>query len=144
MCGNRSIKEIYVPFSQFVCKPKTALRISLKKLIHISGQDGGVSRYTLPPCTTKRTTNWKQKNNQNCQKTELYESLTTKELKKHSSTLVGRAETGSLRRGLGARPWLANPVVPHLRANKLGRTTGEQDRPRYPGFQCREIKPQNL
>ena len=30
-----------------------------------SGQDGGVDRYTVPPHTTKRTTNLKTKNNQN-------------------------------------------------------------------------------
>ena len=49
------------------------------------------------PHTTKRiTTNLKTKNNQNCQKIKLYESLTTKELKKkHSSRLIGGAETGS-------------------------------------------------
>ena len=51
------------------------------------------------PLTTKTrtTTNLKTKNNQNCQKIELYGSLTTKELKKkHSSKLVGRVETCSL------------------------------------------------
>ena len=60
-----------------------------------SGQDGGIGRYTLLPCTTKRsaTTNLKMKNNQNCQKIELYGSLTTKELKKkYSLRLVGGAE----------------------------------------------------
>ena len=62
-----------------------------------SSQDGGVGRYTVPPRTTKRrTTNLKTKNNQNCQKIELYGSPTTKELKKqHSSRPVGVAETGS-------------------------------------------------
>ena len=47
-----------------------------------SGQDGGISRYTLPPCTTKRrtATHLKTKNNQNCQKVELYGNLTTKQL----------------------------------------------------------------
>ena len=64
-----------------------------------SGQDGGiVGRYTLPPRTTKRktTTNLKTKNNQNCQKIELYGSLTTKEIKKkHSSRSIGGAEMGS-------------------------------------------------
>ena len=63
-----------------------------------SGQDGGVGRYTVPPHTTKRrtTTNLKTKNNENCQKFELYGNPTTKELKKkHSSKLLGRAETGS-------------------------------------------------
>ena len=63
-----------------------------------SGQDGGISRYTLPPRTTKRrtTTNLKTKNNQNCQTMELYGSLTTKELKKkHSFRPVGGEETSS-------------------------------------------------
>ena len=41
------------------------------------------------------TTNLKKGNNQNCQKIELYGSPTTKELKKHSSRLVGGAEMES-------------------------------------------------
>ena len=45
-----------------------------------SSQDGGVGRYTLPPCTTERTTNLKTKHHQNCGRIELYGSLTTKEL----------------------------------------------------------------
>ena len=52
----------------------------------------------MPPYTTKRrtTTNFKTKNNQNCQKIEPYGSPTTKELKKkHSSRPVGGAEMGS-------------------------------------------------
>ena len=46
--------------------------------IWTSGQDGGIGRYTVPPHTTKRrkTTNVKTKHNQNCQKIELYGSLT--------------------------------------------------------------------
>ena len=53
----------------------------------------------MPPRTTKRrtTTNIKtnKQNNQNCQKIELYGSLTTNELKKtHSSRRVGGADTG--------------------------------------------------
>ena len=62
-----------------------------------SGQDGGIDRYTLLPLTTKRkTTNLKTKNNQICQKIELYESLTTKQLKKkHSSRPAGGAEMSS-------------------------------------------------
>ena len=49
------------------------------------------------PHTTKRriTTNLKTINNQNCQNSKLYGTLTTKELKKHSSRLVGGAEMGS-------------------------------------------------
>ena len=112
----------------------------------------------MPPHTTKRrtTTNLKTKNNQNCQKTELYGSLTTKELKKkHSSRLVGGVETASrvertcgkavAAGGLGqARWWLEDQAVPHLCADKLGGTTGEQNRSHNPGFQCEEIKPQNI
>ena len=52
----------------------------------------------MPPCTTKRKTitNLKTKNNQKCQKIELYGTLTTKLLKKkHSSRLVVGMETGS-------------------------------------------------
>ena len=63
-----------------------------------AGQDGGIGRNTVPPRTTQRrtTTNLKTKNNQNCQKIELYGSSTTKELnKRHSFRLVGEAETGS-------------------------------------------------
>ena len=51
----------------------------------------------MPPHITKRRTitNLKTKNNQNCQKIELYGSPTTKELKKkHSSRLVGGTEMG--------------------------------------------------
>ena len=44
----------------------------------------------------KDNNKFKNKNTQNCQKIKLYGSPTTKELKKkHSSRLVGRAETGS-------------------------------------------------
>ena len=72
--------------------------INLKETCRTSGQDGGIGRYTLPLHTMKRrtTTNLRKKINQNCQKIELYGSPTTKELKKkHSSRLVGGAETGS-------------------------------------------------
>ena len=65
----------------------------------IQSQDGGIGTYTLPPHTTKRRTitNLKTKNNQNCQKIELYRTVwTTKEIKKkHSSRPVGGAEMGS-------------------------------------------------
>ena len=90
----------------------------------------------MPPCTNKRrtTTNLKTKNNQNYQKIELFGSLTTKEFKKkHSFRLAG-----------GERWWLAECAVPHLCADKSGGTTGKQDRLHNPGFQHREIKPQNL
>ena len=65
--------------------------------IRTSGQDGGIGRYTLLPHITERgTTTLKRKNNQNCQKIELYASLTTRELKKkHSFRPVGGAEMGS-------------------------------------------------
>ena len=61
--------------------------ISTNRSLGASSQYGGVGRFTVPPRTTK-TTNLKTKNYQNCQKIELYGSLTTKELKeKHSSRL---------------------------------------------------------
>ena len=74
------------------------LKTYLKNKKGTSSQDGGIGRYTLAPCVTKRrtTTNLKTKNNQNSQKIELYESPTTKELKKkHSSRPVGGAEMDS-------------------------------------------------
>ena len=49
-------------------------------------------------------------------------------------------QVGSWRTGQ-TRWWLADCVVPPLCADKLGRTTGEQDRLRNPEFQCGEIKP---
>ena len=62
-----------------------------------SNQEGGIGRYTLPLCTTKRkTTHSKSKNNQNCQEIKVYRSPTTKELKKnHLFRLVGGAEMDS-------------------------------------------------
>ena len=82
-----------------------------KRCYQTSGQDGGTGRYTVPPRITKRraTTNSKTKHNQNWQKIELYGSPTTKELKKkHSSRLVGAAETDSSYhwRGSESRQWL--------------------------------------
>ena len=48
------------------------------------GQDGGVGRNPLLPCTTKRriTTNLKSINNQKRQKIKLHGTPTTKELNK--------------------------------------------------------------
>ena len=93
-----------------------------------SGQDGGIGRYTVPPHTTKRrtTANLKTKNNQNCQIFKLHGSPTTKELKKHSSRMVGRAKMGS-QGGEDVQPkrWLVDQSVPHSWANKLGRTIGK-------------------
>ena len=37
---------------------------------------------------------------------------------------------------------LADPAAPHSHLDKLGGTAGEQSRPRNPGLQLREIKPQ--
>ena len=108
----------------------------IKNANQTSSQDGGIGRYSVPPRTTKRrtTTNLKTKSNQNCQKIELYGSLTTKELKKkHSSRLVGGVETQLEWKGLPASQWLvdwvrqqlADRMVPHFHADKLGGTTGE-------------------
>ena len=130
-----------------------------------SDQDRGIGRHAVPLRTTKTrtTTNLKVKNNQNWKKIELYGSPTTKELKKkHSSRPVGEAEMGNWAErthskvadgGLGQkRLWLedqamqqlAEWAVPYLHADKPGGTTGDWDRLNNPGFQCRELKPQNL
>ena len=61
-------------------------------------------------------------------------------------------ETGSQRThskvAAGGRKWvrwqMADRVGPHLCVDKPGGTTGDWDRPRNPGFQRQEIKPQNL
>ena len=54
-------------------------------------------------------------------------------------TFIQTGGDGQLgQRGLAARWWLEDQVVPHLPADKLGGTTGEQDRPCNPGFQCRK------
>ena len=91
----------------------------------------------MPPCTTKRTTTSIQaKNNQNCDKIELYGSLTTKELKKkHSFRLIGGVVMGSWHKedmGQGsswrtwrASWWLAGRALPHSCADKLGGKTVE-------------------
>ena len=93
-----------------------------------SVQDGGIGRHALPPHTTIRriTPNLKTKNNQNCQKTEVHGSPTTKDLKmKHSSKWTGgqgqtampeRMDLGMVR---WQRQWQWRPVdraVPHSHA----------------------------
>ena len=116
----------------------------MKKDLRDFWKDGGVGRYTLSPHTTKRrtTTNLKTKNNQNCQKIELYGNPTTKELKqKRSFRLVGGAETGSPVVRMYSKVAAGGTVVPHLCVDKAGGTTGERDKPRNPRFQRREIKP---
>ena len=67
------------------------------KFSRTSVQDGGIDINTLLLCTTKWATIYlKTKNNQNCQKIEVYGSLTTKELKKRLSfRLVRGVETDS-------------------------------------------------
>ena len=85
----------YIPkyFRVGVSNLLASLRHTGRVVLGSSGQDGRVGRYALLPLTTKRRTT---KNNENCQKIELYGSLTNKELKKkHSSRLVGGAEMGS-------------------------------------------------
>ena len=72
----------------------------------------------MPPPTTKRrtTTNSITKNNQNCQKIELYGNLATKELtKKYSSRLLGGMKGSWGREGLqagGRHDSILTPRVP--------------------------------
>ena len=97
-----------------------------------------MGRHTVPPRTTKRrtTTNLKTKNNQDCQKIELYRNLKTEELKKkHSSRTAGGVETGSWVERTDGKMVAAGPgrqgsglvehAAQHLRADKPGGTTGE-------------------
>ena len=71
----------------------------------------------LPHTTNQRSTiNLKTKNNKNGQKIERYRSPTTKELKKHLSRLVGRAEIGSWggeRHGRAAAGGPGGPTFPY-------------------------------
>ena len=95
--------------SSFIEETQSTLQIKLG----ISGQDGGIGRHILPPCTTiKRiTTNLKTENTQNCKKIKLYRSPTTKDLKKtYSSKWVGGVELGSW--GIAEEPgWRGHGVV---------------------------------
>ena len=111
-------------------------------------QDRGMGRYTVSPCTTKRraTTNLKTKNNQNCQKIELYGSLTTRELKKkHSSRLVGGAEMGS--RGeedvWQDGSWWTGRFHIHVQISLEEQLGSEADHATQ-GSSARKIKPHNL
>ena len=84
--------------------------------------------------TTKRriTTNSKTKNSENSQEIKLYGTLTTKELKKHSSRLVRGVEMGIQAGGEdAAKQWttwvrwgLANQLVPHLHPDNPGGPMG--------------------
>ena len=60
--------------------------------IWTSGQDGGVGRYTLPPCTTKQrtATHLKTKNNQNWQKIELVWKSNNQGVKEEPFIQTGR------------------------------------------------------
>ena len=116
-----------------------------------SGQDGGVGRHTVPPCTTKRrTTTIKNK-----KQPELTENRTVWKSDNQGDKEEMFIQTG--RRGGAARAErtcgkvmadgprearLVERVVPHSPVDKLGGTTGEQDRPCNPGLQHGEIKPQ--
>ena len=60
---------------------------------------------------------------------------------------LDRAAAGRPREGAGcgagqARPQLVDPVAPHSCIDRLGGTVGERNRPRNPGLQQKEIKPQ--
>ena len=117
-----------------------------------SGQDGGIGRHTVLPHTKKKdqkkdNNNLKTKKQPELTENQLYGSPTTKEIKKKHSFRPGqRGRDGQLRwRGLAVRRQLEDPGrQSHICADKPGRTTGEWDRPHNPGFQRREIKPQNL
>ena len=114
--------------------------------LQASGQDGDVDRFALPPCTTNQKDNHQFKNKK---QPELLENLTVwksdnQGVKEEIFIQTGRrGRDGQLGwRGLTARQWLADGAVPHSSADKPGGTTGERDKPRNPGLQRGEIKPQ--
>ena len=86
------------------------MELSFKNEGETSRKDGVIGRYASLPCTTQRriTTNSKTKNNQKCQKIELYGSLTTKELKKKQSSNRRVGDRNSGQRGLIARQQLVD------------------------------------
>ena len=92
-----------------------------------------MGRHTVPPHTSKRrkTTNLNTRNNHNCQKNKLYMGVGQSRVKEETFIQTGwRGRDGQSRwRGLVAKQRLAEREVPHLRADKPGGTTGEQDRP---------------
>ena len=69
-----------------------------------SGQNGGVNRNPLLPCTTKRriTNNLKSINKQKVQKIKLHGNPTTKELKKQSTRTTTSKNTSG---GSGPQGW---------------------------------------
>ena len=117
-----------------------------------SRQDGGIGRYALLPHTTKRRTTTNLKTNKQKNQPGLPENPTvwksdTQGVKEETFTQTcRRVETSSQgrERGCVARWRLVDQVVPHSFADKPGGTTGERNRLHSPGFQHREIKPQNL
>ena len=69
-------------------------------------------------------------------------NTTTKELKKHSSTLVGGAELGRRGERRAARQGLTAQGIPYSQADKPEGTIGERDIPGNPGFQHGTLKTQ--
>ena len=76
----------------------------------------------MPPCTTIRriTTTLKTKNNQNCQKVELYGSPTTKDLKKKYSS---RWVEGWSQGPRAERIWYGSDEAAAVAAGELGSPT---------------------
>ena len=112
---------------KFLC---TCIYICRYRYIHTHtfSQDRGISRYTVPPCTTKRrtTTNFKTKHSQNIQKIQLYGSLGVKEeIFIQTGKRAGDGQSGQ--RKCTARQQLVDQVVPHLceinREEQLGSET---------------------
>ena len=106
-----------------------------------SSQDGGVGRYTLLPHTTKRrTTNLKTKNKPETRKqteNRIVWKYNNQRVKEETFIQTGKRgghwQSGWRRHMV--RRQVAEQTVPHLRADKPGGTTADQDRPCNPGFQ---------
>ena len=121
----------------------------LNTLVQTSSQDGGTGRYTAS------SHNQKDNKFKNKKQPELTENQTV--WKSDNQGVKEETFIQTSRRGGDGQPsgedsqqgggwwnrWLVEPAVPHLHTDKPGGTTGKRERPPNPGFQCREIKPQN-
>ena len=137
-----------------------------------SGQDGGVGRHTVPPYKPKEgQQQFKNKKQLELTENRIARKSDNQGDKEETFIQTGRrggdgqqgqggltvgglaagepsemvdCGTGQAMRQLAdpTRWWLADSVAPHAHIDKPGGMAGEQNRPRNPGLQHREIKPQ--
>ena len=120
-----------------------------------SGQDGGIGRHTVSPRTTKRrtTTNLKTKITGTAKKSNCMEVQQPRSQKRniHPDWQEGWRQAAGVERTcsketdqVDARWLLVVCAFPHMCVEKSEDTTRKRDRLHNPGFQHRQLKPQNL